>query len=87
MSENSSQFVAFGVGMILGAFFGAVFALLYAPEAGQELRSKIQSGAQTNWEKAQIELERLKQSQSAAPPGTSDQDPSIDSATEQTQPA
>ena len=61
MSENSSQFVAFGVGMILGAFFGAVFALLYAPEAGEELRSKIQSSASANLERANLELSRLKQ--------------------------
>lgn len=82
MSENSSQFVAFAVGMVFGAFLGAVFALLYAPEAGEELRTKIQSGAQTGWEKAQIELERLKQSEGSEPLEASVQDPQLVSATE-----
>lgn len=60
MSENGNTFIAFLIGVILGAFFGAVFALLYAPEAGEELRLKIQSGVETNIEKANLELERVK---------------------------
>jgi gas vesicle protein len=82
MSENGSSFVAFAMGMVLGAFFGVVFALLFAPEAGVELRTKIQSGAQTGWEKAQIELERLKQSEESAPLEAGVQDPSIAPAME-----
>jgi len=77
MEENGNPFVAFAVGMVLGAFFGAIFALLFAPEAGEELRTKIQSGAQTGWEKAQIELERLKQSEESAPLEAGVQDPPI----------
>ena len=61
MSENKNTIVAFFTGLIVGAFFGAVFALLYAPEAGDELRQKIQSGAEANWEKANLELEHLKE--------------------------
>ncbi len=61
MSENGNTFIAFFVGLILGAFFGAVFALLYAPEAGEELRQKIQSGAEANWQKANLELDHVKQ--------------------------
>ena len=61
MSENGNTFIAFITGVILGAFFGAVFALLYAPEAGEEMRLKIQSGLETNLEKANLELDRVKQ--------------------------
>ena len=61
MSENGNTIVAFIAGLIVGAFFGAVFALLYAPEAGDELRQKIQSGAEANWQKANLELEHLKE--------------------------
>lgn len=61
MSENGNTFIAFITGVIFGAFFGAVFALLYAPEAGEELRLKIQSGVETNIEKANLELDRVKQ--------------------------
>jgi gas vesicle protein len=60
MSENGNTFIAFLTGLIVGAFFGAVFALLYAPEAGEELRLKIQSGVETNMEKANLELDRMK---------------------------
>ena len=61
MSENGNTIVAFFAGLVVGAFFGAVFALLYAPEAGEELRLKIQSSVETNLEKANLELDRVKQ--------------------------
>ena len=61
MSENGNTFIAFLTGVIVGAFLGAILALLYAPEAGEELRLKIQSGVETNIEKANLELERVKQ--------------------------
>jgi len=64
MSENGNTFIAFFIGLILGAVCGAGLALLFAPEAGGELRQKIQSGAEVKWQKANIELERLKQSAS-----------------------
>ena len=60
MYENGNTIVAIFTGLIVGAFFGAVFALLYAPEAGEELRQKIQSGAEANWQKASHELDRVK---------------------------
>jgi gas vesicle protein len=44
----------------MGVFFGAVMALLYAPEAGDELRTKLQSSAQSGWEKVQTELVSMK---------------------------
>ena len=79
MSENGNTFVAFVTGVFIGGILGAMFALLYAPEAGDQLRAKIQSGAQSSWEKAQLELERLthaeeEQAQVAASP----QDQSVD---------
>ena len=62
MSENGNTFVALFIGVILGAVCGAVIALLLAPEAGEDLRQKIQSGAEANWQKANIELDKLKKS-------------------------
>ena len=61
MSEEGNPIFAFLIGLIMGAFVGAVFTLLYAPESGDELRQKIQSGAEANWQKANLELERVKQ--------------------------
>jgi gas vesicle protein len=40
---------------ILGAAVGAIFALLLAPQSGQELRSKIQDTAEKDWQKVQAE--------------------------------
>ena len=60
MSENGNTIGAFFMGLVMGAFFGAVMALLYAPEAGVELRTKLQSGAQSGWEKVQAELGSMK---------------------------
>jgi len=82
MEENGNMFAAFGIGVFIGAFLGAILALLFAPEAGEELRTKIQSGAQTGWDKAQIELERLKQSEGSAPLESGVQDQSVASVTE-----
>ena len=60
MSNNGNTIGAFFIGLIMGAFFGAVMALLYAPETGDELRTKLQNGAQSSWEKVQAELENMK---------------------------
>ena len=64
MSKNGSTLIAFLVGLILGAVSGAGLALLFAPEAGEELRQKIQGGAEVQWQKANVELDKLKQSAS-----------------------
>ena len=40
---------------ILGAAVGAILALLFAPQSGQELRSKIQDTAEKDWQKVQAE--------------------------------
>ena len=61
MSENGNPIFAFIIGLIMGALVGASVAVLYAPEAGEELRRKIQSGAEANWQKANLELDRVKQ--------------------------
>jgi gas vesicle protein len=61
MSEEGNPIFAFIIGLIVGAFVGAAVAIIYAPEAGDELRRKIQSGAAANWQKANLELERVKQ--------------------------
>ena len=61
MSEEGNPIFAFLIGLFMGALVGASVAILYAPEAGEELRRKIQSGAEANWQKANLELERVKQ--------------------------
>ena len=61
MSEDRNPIFAFLIGTIIGIVVGAAVAVLYAPEAGAELRQKIQSGAEANWQKANLELERVKQ--------------------------
>ena len=63
MSEKGNTLAVFFAGLMIGAFWGAIIALLLAPEAGEELRQKIQSGAKTNWQKASLELDKLKQSE------------------------
>ena len=40
---------------ILGVAVGAIFALLLAPQSGEELRSKIQDTAEKDWQKVQAE--------------------------------
>ena len=40
---------------IFGAAVGAIFALLFAPQSGQQLRSKIQDTAEKDWQKVQAE--------------------------------
>ena len=64
MSENGNTYFAFLIGVILGAICGAGLSLLFATAAGEELRQKIQSGAEANWQKANIELDKIKQSAS-----------------------
>ena len=40
---------------LLGAAVGAIFALLFAPQSGEELRMKIQDTAEKDWQKVQAE--------------------------------
>ncbi len=40
---------------LLGAAVGAIFALLFAPQSGQELRANIQTTAEKDWRKLQAE--------------------------------
>jgi len=40
---------------LLGAAVGAIFALLFAPQSGEDLRANIQSTAEKDWHKLQAE--------------------------------
>ena len=40
---------------LLGASVGAVIALLFAPQSGEELRANLQSTADRNWQAIQAE--------------------------------
>jgi gas vesicle protein len=40
---------------ILGAAVGAIFALLFAPQSGEELRTKLQDAAEQDWQKTQAQ--------------------------------
>ena len=82
MSENGNKFAAFVTGVFIGGILGAMFALLYAPEAGDQLRAKIQSSAQSNWEKAQLEFARLTHEEEPAQVVAGPQDQTVDPQTE-----
>jgi gas vesicle protein len=43
---------------LLGAAFGAIAALLFAPSSGAELRSQVQTAAEENLERLQVEWEQ-----------------------------
>jgi len=40
---------------VLGVAVGAIFALLFAPQSGEELRTKLQDTSEQNWQKAQAQ--------------------------------
>ena len=40
---------------LLGAVVGSIFALLFAPQSGEELRANIQATAEKDWQKAQAQ--------------------------------
>ncbi len=42
---------------VIGASVGAIVALLFAPQSGQETRANIQSTAEENWQKVRSELQ------------------------------
>jgi gas vesicle protein len=50
---------------LLGAAFGTIIALLFAPQSGAELRANIQATAEKDFQKLQsqwqVELEKLNQ--------------------------
>jgi gas vesicle protein len=50
---------------LLGALVGAVFALLFAPQSGDELRANLQSSAEKEWsalqEQLQVEMQKINQ--------------------------
>jgi gas vesicle protein len=48
-----------------GVFVGAAVALLYAPKSGEELRGQIRTQAEIEFEKAQVEWQRMQQQMSA----------------------
>lgn len=43
---------------VMGAVFGAVVALLYAPTSGEELRAQIREEADTRWKQASAEIDK-----------------------------
>lgn len=40
---------------MLGGVVGAIFALLFAPQSGEELRTKLQDTSEQDWQKAQAQ--------------------------------
>jgi gas vesicle protein len=40
---------------LLGAVVGSIFALLFAPQSGEELRANIQTTAEKDWQNAQAQ--------------------------------
>jgi len=40
---------------LLGVVVGSIFALLFAPKSGEELRANIQATAEKDWQKAQAQ--------------------------------
>jgi gas vesicle protein len=48
---------------LLGAVVGAIFALLFAPQSGEELRANIQTTAEKDWQNLQsqwqAEMEKI----------------------------
>lgn len=45
MSQESDGYISFGAGIIFGLGVGAILGILYAPKAGQTLRSDIKEMA------------------------------------------
>jgi len=42
---------------LVGASVGAIVALLFAPQSGEETRANLQSTAEENWQKVRSELQ------------------------------
>ena len=56
MQENNPM--QFGLFFLLGAVVGAVFALLFAPSSGDELRKSIKAQAESQYAKLQDEVQK-----------------------------
>ena len=85
-SNNGNSFFAFLAGMIVGAIGGALVALLYAPMAGQEMRTQIRTKAQAEYDRAALEyhkqMERLNQELASVRAQLSKQDEQIEALEE-----
>ena len=85
-SNNGNSFFAFLTGMIVGAVGGALVALLYAPMAGQEMRTQIRTKAQAEYDRAALEyhkqVERLNQELASVRAQLSKQDEQIEALEE-----
>ena len=57
MSDNNDEFGAFLVGFIVGGLSGAVVALLFAPQTGEETRALIKDKSIELRDKAQLTAE------------------------------
>src|SRR5512141_2888913 len=57
MSDNNDEFGAFLVGFIVGGLSGAIVALLFAPQSGEETRAFIKDKSIELRDKAQITAE------------------------------
>ena len=45
-------------GLIVGAVFGAVVALLFAPERGEDLRARLRAEAETEYQRVQEQMHK-----------------------------
>ena len=61
MFAKGNSTIKFFLGLLLGGAIGAGFALLFAPSAGEELREKIRTEAEADWQKARAEFEHGKE--------------------------
>lgn len=56
MEENRA--LGYGLSFVLGTILGAVLGLLFAPSSGDELRRNIKEQVDTQYAKAQQELQK-----------------------------
>jgi gas vesicle protein len=55
---NGENTMKYAISFLLGAFFGAAVALLFAPSSGEELRANIKTQADTQYTKLQDEYQK-----------------------------
>ncbi len=58
--RGSATFLEVGLSFILGAIFGAAFALLYAPAPGTETRRVIREKAETFRDQAELAVAQVR---------------------------